>query len=401
MPLDTLPGSTTAAGILDLWSHPLLQDKWKPIVRRIEFTSQALEVVQTGAVAPISSPRTLMVATVSASAPFEPPSILSVALPLFEVDRSHGIRVDCFITDLMGVRRSLAMALASRSLRWTDPVRSPGSTAAAARVHFTGYFPPGGISPLDLSMLIQRLRNLYLPRTVLLASEAVFADNSAMILELSDPAAALSVVSLCDEMAFVSQKVLTIRTLATTAVWEDRLEAIFTEDPASFISKLRWRKSRNGGRTVAQPAATQRQLQASRRVAAVSAVEAPPPIAEVVVQGSVGHSGRQVELQIIRVLEGLGMSLRELSAATPSEAGSWQSVAGDTSAGPSGRLRLHLSSDAELQTVRTALHDKAFQLGSDLISLTVSDDASLAQQAKNGRRGARRRAGPPGSASSA
>ena len=58
--------------------------------------------------------------------------------------------------------------------------------------------------------------------------------------------------------------------------------------------------------------------------------------------------------------------------------------------GPSGRLKLCLSSPEQTALVRSVLHDKAFQLGVDLVTLVVHDDASLAQQAKNGRRGARR-----------
>ncbi len=56
-----------------------------------------------------------------------------------------------------------------------------------------------------------------------------------------------------------------------------------------------------------------------------------------------------------------------------------------------------MASEEELEEVRRALHDKAFQLGSDLVSITVVDDVALAQQAKNGRRGVRSRANPPAS----
>ncbi len=57
-----------------------------------------------------------------------------------------------------------------------------------------------------------------------------------------------------------------------------------------------------------------------------------------------------------------------------------------------------MASEEELAAVRLALHDKAFQLGSDMISLTIADDTALALQAKNGRRGARSRASPSGNA---
>ncbi|CAK0820994.1 unnamed protein product [Prorocentrum cordatum] len=395
VPLDTLPGSSSATSILDLWTHPLLHDKWKPVIRSIEFTSQALEIVQSGAVAPTTSSRTLMIATVSASAPFVAPGVRSVALPLFDLARGRGIRVDCLVSDLIVVRRAMSVALAGRPVRWTEPMRSPGSTPTLTRVFFTGYFPVGAVSALDVKMLISILRNTHVPATTLLASEDVFSDSGAAILELTDPAAALSVVPLCDDMAFVTSKTLTLRTLTTVEVWQEKLESMFATDPACFASKLRWRRSRNGGRTIAQPEATQRQLQASRRMAMAPSPSDRSQQAEVVVHGSMGYDPRQVELQVIQVLASNGVVLREGVATSTSTAGFWYSGAAPASSGAGGRLRLHLTSTEELGKVRDALHDKAFQLGSEMVSLTVSDDASLAEQAKNGRRGVRRQAAPP------
>lgn len=253
---------------------------------------------------------------------------------------------------------------------------------------------------MDLHMMFANLRNFHLPVTALVASEALFANNAAMIIEASDPAAAMQVVALCQEMAFVAPRALTITSMADSATWEDKLERMFADDPSCFISKLRWRRSRNGGRTIAQPAATQRQMQASQRVATVSAA-ATKSTAEVVINGHLGHNGRQVVLQIIQVITDRGLVLQERCETTPSVEGSWLAVASSTTSGPAGRLQLHLSSEEELSLVRNLLHDKAFQLGSDMVSLSVLDDTALASQAKNGRRGARSRANPSGNAAPA
>ena len=82
------------------------------------------------------------------------------------------------------------------------------------------------------------------------------------------------------------------------------------------------------------------------------------------------------------MLTDLGLGLQERASTTPSSEGTWQSVAASTWSGPSGRLQVHLASETELAVVRDSLHDKAFQLGSDMVSLTVTDDAALATQAK-------------------
>ena len=167
------------------------------------------------------------------------------------------------------------------------------------------------------------------------------------------------------------------------------------------MAKLRWRRSRNGGRVIAQPAATQRQLQASHRVATATAATATQHTAEVSVCGDVGHDGRQMELQIVELLRAVGVQLTEVPSTAVAAPGMWQSIPNCTAAGPSGRLRLHLATVAEVQLVRQTLHDKAFQHGPDLVSMAVNDDVSLDAQTKNGRRGARRRAGPSAAAASA
>mgnify|MGYP000285063461 CR=1 FL=1 len=56
--LDTLPGCSTTDAITDLWSHPLLQDKWKSVVTQVQFTSQALEIIQAGPTAPLTATKT-------------------------------------------------------------------------------------------------------------------------------------------------------------------------------------------------------------------------------------------------------------------------------------------------------------------------------------------------------
>jgi hypothetical protein len=92
------------------------------------------------------------------------------------------------------------------------------------------------------------------------------------------------------------------------------------------------------------------------------------------------------------------MTLEERESTAPAAVGTWHSIAACTSSGPSGRLQVHVASEVEMEAVRRALHDKAFQLGGDMISFTVTDDSALAAQTKNGRRGHRSRANPSAAA---
>ena len=109
-------------------------------------------------------------------------------------------------------------------------------------------------------------------------------------------------------------------------------------------------------------------------------------------QGAIGHSGDQVLGAIISCLHRQGIHLERVGSAAVLGENEWQSVDCYTTGKPSGTLRVALRSAAQLKEVKDILHEKAIQLGSDLVALAVVDDESAVAQAKNARRGARPRA---------
>ena len=71
---------------------------------------------------------------------------------------------------------------------------------------------------MELRSWPAHLWNTRVPATTLLAAEDIFADSAAMLLEVTDAAAALAVAALCEDMAFVSPKFLTVRTLVASSM---------------------------------------------------------------------------------------------------------------------------------------------------------------------------------------
>ena len=78
----------------------------------------------------------------------------------------------------------------------------------------------------------------------------------------------------------------------------------------------------------------------------------------------------------------------------PATPGCWHWPAATDPAAAPGRVRLFLRSEAEVQTVRAALHEQAVQVGMDLVGLRVAND--ILDLPGNGRR--RRGARQPASA---
>ena len=156
--------------------------------------------------------------------------------------------------------------------------------------------------------------------------------------------------------------------------------------------RLRWRQSYKAGRIIAQPAATGSQLQAARRAVSTqgpAAVEHVVTVAPAVV----ATAAPEEIMEAIRLLiASRGLALQEIADGQATAPGQWQPLPSASGGGPSGKMRLHLSAPEEVELIRDLLHDKAFQSGSDMVSLTVQD-------ADFRPRRARRRAGSPAAAS--
>jgi hypothetical protein len=110
------------------------------------------------------------------------------------------------------------------------------------------------------------------------------------------------------------------------------------------------------------------------------------------VRGPLGHEGSQVMSAIVECLRSQGFRLEIVSAAASLNGNEWQTVDGYTSNSPTGTLRLAVVSEAEMRVVRDTLHERAIQLGSGLIAISVQDDPGAFAQAKNGRRNTMNRA---------
>jgi len=221
-----------------------------------------------------------------------------------------------------------------------------------------------------------------------MAEEGIFADAAAPLLEATDTEALLTLWPLCQEMAMVRPGMATVRTLTADSTWSNSMEEMFQVSDASFATKLRWRRSYQGGRTIAQPAATARQLAVSRRLAGQQKGDQ-RHVAEISLAGPAGFDPDEVVNAIMLLVASKGLNLQEVSSTAITQPGNWQRVSTGASHGPAGRMLLHLQHPDHVAFVRSMLHERAFQAGADLITTLVqTEEESFAG------RGARNRAGP-------
>ena len=400
--LDAPAGCSDAVSLADLWPHPLLnaihKPQWSSLVRSVRFTDRPLEVVLGGGATPLQGLRTLLLVTLAPTAAPTIPTVISSADVLLRLDSSFGISMDCLFEDVPHVRRLVHEQLRHLRVRWADPCRSLGTSPAARRVLLRAFFPAATVTALDVRAMIHQLRSLNLPTSTLISGDDIFGDGAAPLLEVASPLAAPMMSSLCDEMAFVGPKRLTVRTFASPEAWGEKLEQAFAEDPDCCALRLRWRPSRLGGRVIAQPAATRRQLDACAREAARVAVPpgaAAPRQVQVQTSAPVRYDGAAVVHGLLAHLASQGLSFSPAAELAPLQAGQWAALKDQLGDSVDGRLRLAVGSEAQARQVVELLHEKAIVIGSDVITVTASEDGLLQSASKNCRRGRRRGAAPP------
>ena len=384
VPMDVFPGCSTAGLIKDLFWHPLLGERWAPLVREQAFVHQELQMVSTGSGGPAHVCRGLLIATLSPSLPPAVPKVLSVAEPLITARAGHSFFVDC---PTLQAPMALNVAEAAGALlraRVGPCMRSPASSPELPRTRFEVFLPVGQATELDLTLLIRNLRLNHLPAGSLVGSRQLYSDNSALLVDLTAPAAIHAVWHLCEEAIFITPRLVTIRAASTPEQWRPVLDQILTADASCCVLKVRWRSSRHGGRPWVTPTATPQQLAVVRRsgnAAAARGSSGASAMTTLTVEGSLGYDPPAVVRSLMAVIrDRTGVALAEAPQEGEPGSGTWYRLADrDPSAHP-GRVRLQLTTLEEARKIIQEVHGRAVQLGTDLISISIANDEVERQQ---------------------
>ena len=198
----------------------------------------------------------------------------------------------------------------------------------------------------------------------------------------------------------MSPRLALMTTAAAPEVWAPILDRLLDEDPTGCITRIKWKPSRHGGRPWLTPAATVRQLEATRRNAARaslgSAGGSAPVQASIMLRGSLGYDPHAVAERLVgEIRRQTGLRLEEGPLDAAPRNGGWSMLPGFTT-GTSGRLRLCLETQAALDDVCARFHGRALNVGSEVIAIEVAND--LRDAPGNGRRRRGNRAPPSATA---
>jgi len=241
------------------------------------------------------------------------------------------------------------------------------------RVRFEAYLPPSGATELDLILLLRNLRRRHLDSSVMVASQGIYSEGDALLLDLTAPAALPKVWALCAEALFITPSLATVVTDVQQEDWQSRVDEIWAEDCEAGVSKVRWRPSRFGGRQWAVPAAVVAQGPCTRRVPRSKAVHAAGSLtAEVTLNGSLGYDPEDVVARLVLVLgTRTGLQLSRVPQGQQPGANTWRHAADSDPTAAPGLVRLYLAQPGDLEVIRRELDGRAIQYGEDLVEVQV------------------------------
>ena len=120
--LPTLPGASTPAHFLDLWTHPLLRDKYASLVRAVYLMPQPVEMVLPGRLGPRQVCQGLACFWVSQDGKRSPPTVILPRAPLVQASARESLTLD---TPTAQLPQLMARLAALEEFRGGPPGTSP------------------------------------------------------------------------------------------------------------------------------------------------------------------------------------------------------------------------------------------------------------------------------------
>ena len=371
-PVQLLPGMASVNSITDVWWHPLLGDRWAPLMRRCTFTAMPMEMIDTGPIGPRMIRAGLAIFNLQHDGPRIPPQLLMAQNSLLQLPAVPAATLDMQAVDLPKVM-ALLQAPPYVELLPRHPRRSMLSTSEIPRLCVDILFP-SSYTEIYGQLLLQQLRQQGLPWDTYCAKHSIYETAEAKILEISTSNNVHRFWCLCSQLIAISRNKLLVISETSKEQWTATMDQVLQENSTETSLRLKWKASRIGGRTIAIPSATTAALAASRR-RGVKKESSLDYLTDVIIQGEVGREdGEVLRLLMTHVCQATGLSLRETDYSQAPRTGEYIHLASQDPAAPPGRLRLLLQDLEAVRRVRAALHGQTLQVGTDRIGIEIAND---------------------------
>ena len=250
---ENLPELARVEGIMDLWKHPLVTNKWEALIARTWHLKEPATMTTTMQGAPAALTRSFSVFALAPCAPKAQPAFVNWKATLLEEDDAHVICIDAPAEKAVTVGRALEGLAKAAGLTWQGPTKSAGSCPSARRVAYRLLISKAGCPALGVSLTLKRIRASPGFEHAVVGPTNLVNDPTARIYEFTSPLALDAARNLVDEALLISPTEALIHTTAPKETWEDRLTQLAAEDNDHAGLQVKWRREAHGGRPWAKP----------------------------------------------------------------------------------------------------------------------------------------------------
>ena len=262
VPYDPYPGVECTALLSDLWRHPLQQQNKHHIIRDIQLIPMPIRCTLTGAHGPRQVDKALAFFTLTGSR-YQGPLHLPWRQPQISLPTGPVLLVDGPAEDFLQAQKAVHQAQMPGLVRCEGPLRSFATTNTDQRFLMKLFFSPE-VTSLHMDMYTSHLRTHQVLSQMALGSEALFADPTALRLEMTSPEMIPQVNSMLEQIVMVSPRLALAHTQHTAEEWARVLTAMHHFDPARTIPLITWRRSHQRPHIFAAPDRLQTQANAER-----------------------------------------------------------------------------------------------------------------------------------------
>ncbi|CAK0815577.1 unnamed protein product, partial [Prorocentrum cordatum] len=365
-------GSNTVSSITDLWSSPLLSERWSPIVRATTYIPFPFEMVSsTSSGTPRHFRSGLGIFSLMQAGPISIPKVIHVDA-LMHVDEVKTIVVDMRL-DLLTDFLKLARLDILEGLSYRTHRKSLTSTPDAPRVAVEVVMD-ARLSELECFAILKHLRRHHLPHDTFFGYKHLAGASDALLLECGDSRLFRHFWPLCTQMLTIGPSRFLVYTEALMDTWTEVMQQVFSDNTISGATRLRCRPSHHGGRTLATPAATTTQLTTNRRR---SGKKCGPGdlVAEIAPRGDLGKAEDVVLDSLMKhACDSVGLSFTKAADPARPKAGEYYHMPACPPRTPAGALKVLAQTHGDIRRLYAALHGQSILVGTDHVVVEVKND---------------------------
>ncbi len=370
---------TSRDEITDLWSHQLLGDKWANIIQERIIFEEPGEIIASGCNGPVNSMKSFLLVTLSPETTDSiKQEVVSWNPSIYAQNNGPIVILDVQEALLLKTQRVLQSIQTICPFIWDRPLRSPGSSKEQTRYRIRGYMPVDVRSSLQANIILKDLRRRIGSNQVLAGLLDTYKDPYALVADITDVAAAYKLQPLCSDVLLLSSTKVLIRTDTAAPVWQEILSRWVGDEPDNCTLRIKWKGSQQGGRVWAQPAATERQIQAVRAQASVRRQgknpRDGPQTSTLTLQGTLGPNPQNLAQDVFAAMATkMQMQFQQQGPDEELQDGGWAMLCKPGSTDLSGRIQVRFASSSLAASFELMLNATSMIIGGERVLLQVSN----------------------------